>query len=193
MKNIAFNKFSFFTTILLFVVLTAAWTVLCVQYDEFTKGDKGLVSGLGYLLILSFSIFCGIKSKSIANLVLLTVLVILTFLIGSFGLGLALDAVTGSLVVYALVNALFVALVMTLALNKLSGIYFKWFTIGLIFVFLLVAYIIFVNLDDHLHLKYGLQPRLTMFIVFQFLLIVPLALGMALKSEDAGNESQKRT
>ena len=85
------------------------------------------------------------------------------------------------MVIYSIVNSFFVSITLTIFLNRIVGIDLKTLTIALTFSFLLLAYYLTNKLSDKLYIYINFPPRLTMFNVFQFLLIIPLTLGMTLK------------
>ena len=181
MTNLIFNKKAFFKTIIVFLTLSTAWTILCIVTNEFTNRDKGFITGLGFLLLLPTAIYFGQDLKGLLVLSSLALLTIVTFLIGSYVLGSIVGLTTNSMVIYSIVNSFFVSITLTIFLNKIVGIELKTLTIGLTFFFLLLAYYLTDKWSDKLHVYSNFHPRLTMFNVFQFLLIIPLTLGMTLK------------
>ena len=181
MTNLIFNKKAFFKTIIVFLTFSTAWTILCIVTNEFTNRDKGFITGLGFLLLLPTAIYFGQDLKGLLVLSSLALLTIVTFLIGSYVLGSIVGLTTNSMVIYSIVNSFFVSITLTIFLNKIVGIELKTLTIGLTFFFLLLAYYLTDKWSDKLHVYSNFHPRLTMFNVFQFLLIIPLTLGMTLK------------
>lgn len=181
MKQLRFNVKSFLLTIFLFILLSTAWSILCIETNEFTNSDKGLVSGFGFLLLLPLAIFLGQRIKGIKWLGFLVGSVLLIFLIASLAIGALFGLTTNSMVVYAIANSFFVAMAMVFCLNKAAGIPLKWPTIFLTFLFLLAAYALIDRYDEEIYLYYHISPRVTLFNVFQLSLIVPLALGMNIK------------
>ncbi len=179
MNNLMFNWSNFLRTIIIFLVLTIVWTFLCIKYDEFTDIDKGLVSGLGYLILLAVSI--GQNFNHIGKIVFFIFLTIMTFLIGSYVIGPLIGFTTNSMILYSIINSVFVSVTMAFFLDKLRGIEFKKSTTILTFLFLLLAYFIIDQIEDFLYIDYDMHPRLTMFIIFQFALIIPITIGITLK------------
>jgi len=181
MTGISFNKKSFLRTLFLFLFLTTAWSIVSITTDEFTDKDKGLITGSGFLILLSASIFWGQKLKRLDVFVWITTLTISTFVISSFILAPLVGFTTDSMVIYAVVNSLFVSIIMTIWLNRFIQIEFKSLTIALTFLFLFVAYFAKEKVSEKLYLNYDIHPRITLFNIFQFALLLPLALGMTLK------------
>ena len=181
MKGIAFDKIRFLRTIGLFSELTVFWTLLCVVADEFIGTNKGLVSGVGFLALFATSIFLGQQIKTLASFAFLVLLTILTYLFGTFILGPVVGLTTDSMLLYSLANSLFVAVAMPMFLNKIINIEFRLATIIMTFCFLLLAYFIMHAYSANLNRTLNFQPRLAVFSLFQFLLIIPLSLGMTLK------------
>lgn len=106
----------------------------------------------------------------------------LTFLVGSFGLGLLIASFESSLIPCVVVNALFVAFTMTFFINKFIAIAYKKETRTAIFFMLLLAYWIVAIEGDYFCLHYHIHFRFVLFNIFQLFLIVPLTLGMTLSS-----------
>ena len=184
-KDISFDKIRFLRTIGLFSELTVIWTLLCIMADEFIGINKGFASGVGFLTLFATSIFLGQQIKTFASFAFLVLLTISTYLFGTFILGLTTD----SMLLYSLVNSLFVAVVMTEFLNKIIGIEFRIATIILTFLFLLFAYSIMHSYGANLTRELSFQARLAVFNLFQFLLIIPLSLGMTVKRSSQTNPS----
>ena len=177
-----FDKKVFITTITIFIVLSIAWTVLCILTDEFTKRDKGFISGLGFLLLFAASLSLGQPKKSISNFMVFSGITILTFVVGSFGLGPLMASFQSSMVPYAIANAIFVAITMTFFVNKFIAIEYKTETRIVIFLMLILSYWLIDGIDGFFYLGYYIHARFFMFNIFQFFLILPLTLGMTLKS-----------
>lgn len=180
-EGITFDKIRFLRTIGLFSELTVLWTLICVVIDEFIGTNKELVSGIGFLTLFATSIFLGQQIKTFASFVFLVLLTISTYLFGTFILGSLVGLTTDSMLLYSLANSLFVAVVMTEFLNKIIGIEFRVATIILTFFFLLFAYYLMHFYSASLNDALNFQPRLAIFNLFQFLLIIPLTLGMTVK------------
>lgn len=161
--------------------MTTIWTIACIKTDEFTDRDKGFVTGVGFLLLFSTSIFLGQGDRKIAQFVLITALTFATFFVGSYLVGLLIGLTTNSMILYSIVNSIFVSSAMTFFLNKIIGIDFKMQTVLLTTLCLLTGYLIIDKSSEHLYLYYHIHPRMTMFNIFQVSLIVPLTLGMTIK------------
>lgn len=179
-----FNKTLFIRTMVSFLAMTTLWTVLCIVTNEFTNRDKGFLTGLGFLVILSASICIGQKIRNLLSFISLTLFMIILFLISSFVLGPLIGLTVNSMIVYAIANSLFVSFATTMVLNKIAAIAFKGMTMILTFFLLLIAYFTFDGINHKLYIDYDFHPRLTMFNVFQLFLVIPLALGMNLKKAD---------
>jgi hypothetical protein len=182
MNNLTFNNKSFLRTIVLFCFLNLIWTFLCIKTDEFTNIDKGLITGLGFLLLFSISFYFGQPLQNATTLLLLSLSFILTFLIASFIIGAAVQRAIESILIYSICNSLFTSVVLTMLLNKFYGIQFKTGTIILTFICALSSYYLMDRFDKKLYLNYNIHPRMTMFLLFQGLTIIPLTLGLTIKS-----------
>ncbi len=180
-KDISFDKIRFLRTIGLFSELTVLWILICIAIDEFISTNNGLVSGIGLMTLFTTSIFLGQQIKTFASFAFLLLLTISTYLFGTLILGPLVALTTDSLLIYALVNSLFVAVIMTEFLNKIIDIEFRVATIILTFLFLLFAYSIMYSYNAGLNRELNFQPRLAEFSLFQFLLIIPLSLSMTVK------------
>ena len=187
MISLTFNKRNFFKTILLFLILSAVWTFTCIQANEFTDIDRGFITGFGFLLLFSASLYFGQNRKPLRSFILLAVITIVIFLIGTFILGPLIGLSTDSMVLYAVINSLFVSISMTLTLNKIYGINLRYLTMALTFIMLLIAYLLISKFDedDNYYLKYGVYPRMVMFNIFQFMLLIPLTIGITIKKASA--------
>jgi hypothetical protein len=181
MKKYHFDKKQFFTTIVSYLFSSLIWTFLCIRLNEFTDNDKGLVSGLGFLMLFSTSFHFSQKTKSFFNFLFLTLSIILTFLFASFIMAPVIGLTSNSVLIYAIINSIVTPIILTYILDKFYGIEFKGFTVGLSITFALLAYLIISIFSDRLHMLYDFNPRLTMFNVFQSLLIFPLTFGLVLK------------
>ena len=186
-KDIAFDKIRFLRTIGLFSELTVLWTLICIAINEFISTYNGLVSGVGLMILFATSIFLGQQIKTFASFAFLVLLTISTYLFGTFILGPLVELTTDSMLLYSLANSLFLAVVMTEFLNKIIGIEFRVATIILTFLFLLFAYSIMHTYSANPNRELNFQPRLAVFSLFQFLLIIPLTLGMTVKRSPQTN------
>lgn len=186
--NLTFNNRLFFKTILLFCSLCVTWTILCIMTNEFTHTDKGLITGLGFLLLFSSSFYFGQPLQGARTLLLLSLSFIVTFLIASFIVSAAVRMGTDSMLVYSICNSLFTSVVLTLLLNKFYGVQLKMLTVILTFIFALVSYYLMDSLNKNLYLNYNIHPRMTMFILFQGLTIIPLTLGLTIKINREAHE-----
>jgi len=70
-----------FIGIYTYLILTAIWTILCVVTNEFTKNDKGFISGLGFLIIFTISIFLTNYKIKLRQLLYSAIIVSLPFFI----------------------------------------------------------------------------------------------------------------
>jgi hypothetical protein len=146
-----------------------------------------LVSGFGYLALLSISIFFGQGLKGIPVLIYLMGIIGFTFLFSFFGIVLLIALNIDSEILYAIVNSLFVAVAITFGLNRAVRIDFKFYTIILTFILLFLGNVIIYLSDDFFSHNFNLSPRIVMYSVFQIALILPLALGMAVKKTNTEN------
>jgi len=181
MADITFNAKGFIRTVVIFLILTTGWTVVCIETNEFTDRDKGFVAGIGFLFLFTTSIFLGQKLKKISQFGILILLTFGSFMVGSYVLGLLIGSTTNSMFIYSIANSLFVSWAMIYFVNRIIKIDFKKQTIMLSFIFLLLAYFLIDKLSDRLYLNYNIHPRMTMFNFFQLALIIPLTLGMTVK------------
>jgi hypothetical protein len=183
MIALTFHKRYFLKTLLIFLALSIAWTFVCIRTNEFTDRDKGLLSGLGFLLLFAASIYFGQPRKPLSHLWLLAVLTIGIFLTATFILGPLIGLSTDSLLLYAIVNSLFVSITMTRALHKMYGINLKYLTMAITGAMLLLAYLFMAKFDndDTYYLKFGLHPRIIMFNIFQFMLLLSQTIGLTIK------------
>jgi len=191
MKAITFDKIRFLRTIGLFSELTVFWTLLCIVADEFIGTNKVLVSGFGFLTLFATSIFLGQQIKIFTSLAFLVLLSVSTYLFGTFILEPLVGLTTDSMLLYSLANSLFVAVAMPTFLNKIINIEFRLATIIMTFFFLLLAYFIMHVYSANLNHALNFQPRLAVFSLFQFLLIIPLSLGMTVKRIPQENCSRR--
>ena len=186
-RDITFDKIRFLKTVGLFSELTVLWTLICLATDEFISTNNGLVSGVGLMTLFATSIFFGQQIKTFASFASLVLSTISTYLFWTFILGPLVGLTTDSLLLYSFANSLFVAVVMTEFLNKIIGIEFRVPTIILTFLFLLFAYYIMHSYSAGLNRTLNFQPSLAVFNLFQFLLIIPLSLGMTVKRTSQTN------
>ena len=89
--------------------------------------------------------------------------------------------ISDSMLVYSICNSLFTSIVLTVLLDKFYGIQLKILTMVLTFISALASYYLDDRLDKDLFLNYNIHPRMTMFILFQGLTLVPLTLGLTIK------------
>ena len=181
LPKLKFELKDFFRTLGVFLLLTGTWTYLSIYTEEFTNRDKGFVTGVGYLLLFSFSIYYGQRMKDRESFLLIIVLSVSTFLIGSFVLGSLIGLLLGSILAYSILNSVFVDVVMTFFLSMLKAIDFLIPTMVLVWIFLTMAYYFVNRYEDQFYMSYDIHPRITMFVIFQSALIIPLALGLSMK------------
>ncbi|MBC9915513.1 hypothetical protein [Chitinophaga varians] len=186
MNNISFHTAAFIKTLVFFLILTVLWTFVCRAMP-----DPGAVlvflTGLGFLVLFPVSIYVGMGRKQLKALVTTLVATMLVFAVGTFIIFPLVSLIADATALYAVVNSCFVAVVMTLVFDKCYGVKFRYFTMGLIFVALLLAYYLLDQYKDASDMLFGIHPRLVMFNIFQGLLLIPLALGIATGSSEEAN------
>lgn len=180
MHQLAFHPRIFFRTVLFFLIATAIWSVAVTHYDEFTKNDKGLVTGLGFLTLMAASIIFGSGRLHLAKLVFLPIGVILIFLFGSFILLPLMMTITETEWAYNVCNGLFVAVTMTFLIDRWDIVRFRKLTIALTWLCMIIAYVIMDRFGKSWIWQYDILPRVALFVLFNTMMIIPLALGMAL-------------
>ncbi len=180
MHQLAFHPRIFFRTVLFFLIATALWSVAVIHYDEFTENDKGLITGLGFLILMAASIIFGSGRLRLAKFVFLPIGVILIFLFGSFILLPLMMTIAETEWLYYVCNALFVAVTMTFLIDRWDIVRFRKLTITLTWLCLIIAYVILDYFKSTSIPYFDIHPRIAMFILFQTMMIIPLALGMAL-------------
>ncbi len=162
--------------------------MLCRATDHFTDRDKGLVTGLGFLVLFATALFTGLKVKSLTTLIKLVIATIVLFLVSSFVIGPLIGISGNSMILYAIINSFFVAIVFTTVLHKIVGIAFRKATMIATMLCLLLAYLIDGALSPVLDLNFEFDPILTLFNIFQLFLIIPLTLGMTIKPKVTAHE-----
>lgn len=173
MERITFDRSIFLRTLGAFVVLFVLWTATCVSTDHFDR--HGHISVLGFLTLFSGSIVFG-PGLPWVRVLPLSLLVIGVFLVSTFVIAGPMMEMSGFGIAMPIVNALFLSAVMVKLMDKMKRIHFKAPAYILTFSSLLFAYFI-LNVAESV----VPDPMLTMFNVFQLLLIVPLTLGVAFK------------
>lgn len=180
MHQLTFHSRIFFRTLLFFIITTALWSVAVTYYDEFTRYDKGLVTGLGFLTLMAASIIFGSGRLHFNKLVFLPLGIILIFLFGSFVLLPLMMTISRTEWIYDVCNGLFVAVTMTFLIDRWDIIRFRKLTIALTWLCMIIAYVIMDRFGKNWIRHYDILPRVAMFVLFQTMMIIPLALGMAL-------------
>ncbi|MGN7823457.1 hypothetical protein ACTJJB_25275 [Chitinophaga sp. 22536] len=178
MNKITFHTAAFLKAIIFFLILTVLWTVIChFISDPFGSGPIFL-TGLGFLVLFPVSVYAGIGRKKLQALITSLIATIVIFVVASFIIFPLTALISNATILYAVLNSCFVAVTMTLVFDKCYGVRFRYFTIGLTFVALLLAYFLFNQYKDATDLPFGIHPRLMMFNVFQGLMLIPLLLGI---------------
>jgi hypothetical protein len=182
-----FDLKSFIKTILIFVVLSVVWTYFSVITDRFTKNDKGMLTGLGHLVIFASSIYFGRKLKFFDYWLMLILFTVIIFCVSSFvflpGLFfLVLDADVAGWIIYAIGNSIFVAWALTLVLQKFYGLQNRKLTMIITAICALASYgVIFWITEYAKHdVPDYVEDILSIFNIFQLFLIVPLAAGLSM-------------
>lgn len=175
-----FNTITFIKTIFIFFLLSAIWTYTCYRYSEFTDNDKGLLTCMGFLAIIPFSIFFGQGIKPLLFLFVLYIGTVGVFLFGSF-VSLLLGSATNSFQIYSLANAVFVSIIYPKFVNLLKPFILIKPTIIAIFLLLLLAYYLIAIFTEDFYFGIYVNARFITFNIFQFFLILPMAIGMSFK------------
>jgi hypothetical protein len=182
-----FDLKSFIKTILIFVVLSVVWTYFSVITDRFTKNDKGMLTGLGYLVIFASSIYFGRKLKFFDYWLMLILFTVIIFCLSSFvflpGLFfLVLDADVAGWIIYTIGNSIFVAWALTLVLQKFYGLQNRKLTMIITAISALASYGVIFWITEYA--KHAVPDYVEdihgMFNIFQLFLIVPLAAGLSM-------------
>lgn len=178
MKNIIFYKVPFLKTIGIFLILSVVWTIISLKIPA--------TSIIGFLIILSISFFFGQNIKGLRRFVLLTISIFIIFFVTTFVVGGFLIEMENGDNLISIISSLFIPYAMITLLNRVVRIDFKILTFVLAFLFLLLAYFYLVFNNYSYTYQYNNEidnniDFLIMFSVFQFLMIIPLTLGMTLK------------
>ncbi|NLR68863.1 hypothetical protein HGH92_31470 [Chitinophaga varians] len=184
MNKITFNTAAFLKTVIFFLILTVLWTVICHSMSDPFGSGPVFLTGLGFLVLFPVSIYAGIGRKKLQALVTSLIATIVVFAVASFIILPLTTLITNATILYAVISSCFVAIAMTLVFDRCYGVRFRYFTIGLTFVALLLAYYLFSQYRDATDLPFGIHPRLMMFNVFQGLMLVPLLLGIVTGSTE---------
>ena len=179
-----FKPFLFIRTVLFYLAATIAWTVAAIRTHEFGEPGEGIVLELGYLLILGFSLVVGMRNFRSGMLVAIPAGVILIFLVATFVLGLALLAMHAPGWVYFIMNAVFVSVAMTWLIGWWDELAYRKWTIVLTAGCLLIGYLLIGVCKSALEEECKINARMSMFLIFQTALIIPLALGMAVVKKE---------
>ena len=166
-----------------YYILCCLWTFLCIYFEEFSAVDTGLVTGAGYLLIFSFSLWNGGGDKLLITFLKVTLLTTIIFLFASFGISLLVAFFSDNVWAYYILNSLFVSAGYVFFLDQLFNIEKKGFiTLASTLLLLLHDYLL---TKDLIFLRFTLQlhDRLIMFILFQGFLIIPLMIGLRIKGK----------
>ncbi|WP_341838707.1 hypothetical protein [Chitinophaga caseinilytica] len=189
MPQFTLKPFLFFRTVLFYLAATIAWTVAAIRTQEFGEPGEGFILELGYLLILGFSLVVGMRNFRSGMLVMIPAGVILIFLIATFVLGLALLAMHAPVWIYFIMNAAFVSVAMTWLIDWWDELSFRKWTIVLTGGCLLIGYLLIGVCKSALEEEFNIKARMSMFLIFQTVLIIPLAFGMAVEKLGAEQEN----
>jgi hypothetical protein len=168
---VSFDVRSFLRTILVFALLSIAWTMFNIRYDA-PKGD----AGLGFLIIFASSFYFGRKLKHFTLLFLLIAVTIGIFLIATLVIGMLAQY---NLVVYAFFSSTITSFALIFLLDKIYGMYRKYQVMLVTVVFALAGYLIFYYEKEDLHIiEKGIWLNF-LFTLYQSLLLLPLAAGLS--------------
>lgn len=161
---------------------TLFWATLCILADDFFKNDDGIISTSGFLMIFTISIFLANEEIKIRQLIYSAILIPLIFITASFLvfpftvwlLWLTdLPEFTAKpllVVLSSIVASLGLSLVMKY-LYKIDS--FPRLFLLFIILSLISNYLVYL-INDLLFASYNLPKWLTMFIVWQSLMILPI-------------------
>ncbi|MBO9732580.1 MAG: hypothetical protein J7623_28310 [Chitinophaga sp.] len=185
MNKLTFDTAAFIKTMVFFVVLTTSWTFGWTYFSK-PYSEHSFLSSLGFLLILPLSIYWGMGRKKLSALITTLIATNLVFVIGTFAVGMVMEFFSpSSQIPYALVNSFFVAFSMTIIFDRCYGVRFGYLTTALVYVFLLLAYYLLNKYKDGAVLLFDIKPAYAMFIVFQGLMLIPLAVGLNMDRVEA--------
>ena len=181
MRSYRLNMRQFLKTIVIYYSVSIFWTYLCISFDEFTDKDKGLASGLGYLVIFSLSFYLGSTEKQKHPFFIFTLAIIAAFLVLSFVMTPVLGAVFQIRTLVWIVSAIANSIALTWLIGCFYEISTKYKIVLLTIIFELAAYFVMEKYSDALYNKYHMNQRLAMFVVFQGFVIVSLTLGISIR------------
>lgn len=181
MKDLIFDKKTFLKTILIFIILMAIWTALSIKTDDFTKHDKGFVTGLGYLMVFSISFHFGQKKKPVKSFFYLMLSILALYCFSTFILGTLFFGLANSYFIYCVINSILVSFVMTHKLDKFYIIELKKETFIITSICILFSYWANEIYNEYLNPDVDKNPGRTIFVFFQSFAFIPLLLGLTLK------------
>lgn len=167
-------------TILIYVVLTSIWTWLAISLNEFTRNDRGLITGIGYLALFSISIWLGQGLLGAKRLLSILGVNLILFSFSSFLLMPIISIWSESIWLYCVINSIVLAVAYVWIFNKIYTISYKWLSLILISTSVLLAYWIIELEPSFLKFELDLNHRMMIFSIFQGLLIVALSISLNL-------------
>lgn len=175
----------FSRTLLIFVLLSAAWTCICVTINWFE--DEGRFTEIfGFIFILGSSLGLSQRKTDWKKWLILSVASVVIFLTATFvisGLLVLLTFNDLEEVSYAFVNSIFLAAVFTWLLKKMYGMEKIYMVMIATAVSVMVAYVIhYRDGKTPVDRNVGIAWQLNTFQVF---LVVPLAAGLSLRKKKA--------
>jgi len=171
-----------FIGIYTYLILTAIWTILCVVTNEFTKNDKGFISGLGFLIIFTISIFLTNYKIKLRQLLYSAIIVSITFFIASFLVGLFsmwliwlfdLPEFTNKTLFVVLSSAV-ASIGLSLMIKYIYKVDKLKISLLMIFIAGVLSSILIEMINNKLFFDYNIPTRVTMFVVWQSLAIIPI-------------------
>jgi len=171
-----------FIGIYTYLILTAIWTILCVVTNEFTKNDKGFISGLGFLIIFTISIFLTNYKIKLRQLLYSAIIVSITFFVASFLVGLFsmwliwlfdLPEFTNKTLFVVLSSAV-ASIGLSLMIKYIYKVDKLKISLLMIFIAGVLSSILIEMINNKLFFDYNIPTRVTMFVVWQSLAIIPI-------------------
>ncbi|TDS18768.1 hypothetical protein DFQ03_0478 [Maribacter caenipelagi] len=171
-----------FIGIYTYLILTAIWTILCVVTNEFTKNDKGFISGLGFLIIFTISIFLTNYKIKLRQLLYSAIIVSITFFVASFLVGLFsiwliwlfdLPEFTNKTLFVVLSSAV-ASIGLSLMIKYIYKVDKLKISLLMIFIAGVLSSILIEMINNKLFFDYNIPTRVTMFVAWQSLAIIPI-------------------
>jgi len=191
MNKISLHWPAFIKTLLFFLIFTVLWTIFCKSVSELTSNGLVFITSLGFLVLFPVSIYMGMGRGKLKALATTLVATIFIFVAGSFIIGPLVSLISGATILYAVTNSCFVAVSMTLVFDKCYGIKFRYFTMGLAFISLLLAYYMINWYNEAPDRLFDIHPRFAMFNIFQGLMLIPLLLGITTGTAEKNTGSKQ--